>query len=81
MTLQQVFKEIEVIGNLVCDTTRVQLVYNEVGSDEELINHCKDNDINLHEPSQELPFYFFFLYEGNVDAIIQGKKKQVTVNY
>jgi hypothetical protein len=81
MTLQQVFKEIEVISNLVCDTTKVSLNYNEIGTDEELKAHCREKNITLHEPSTESPYFFFMAYHNNVDAIIRGKSKKVTINY
>lgn len=81
MTLQQVFKEIEVISNLVCDNTRVSLTYNEVGTDDELKDYCKENLVTLHEPSTESPYFFFMYYSENIDVIVRGKKKSVSINY
>lgn len=80
MTLQQVLKEIDVIQKLVCDSTRVDLTYNDVPDDEIKI-YTSERNIILHTPTQESPYYFFTVWHGNVDALIRGQRKDVKINY
>jgi len=79
MTLQEVLKEIDIVSKVVKESTRVSLNYLEVGSDEELLHYTTDNRIRIHKPCGEFPQYWFAMKKGNLDIIVSGKSKKVSI--
>ena len=82
MTLQQALQEVATIQKVVSENTKIQLTFEEIGSDEELIKFAEDNpEYSLHKPCSSVPYYWLCLWDVNIDINICGKRKNVTINY
>lgn len=82
MTLQQALQEAATISKVVSENTKIQLTFEGVGSDEELIKYAEDNpEYSLHEPCSSVPYFWLCMWNKNIDIHICGKRKEVKINY
>ena len=81
MTLEQALNEVKTISKVKSENSRIDFNFDNVVEDNELMLYCAEKDITLYSPSSDSPYYWFYLYQENITALIRGVKKEVKISY